>query len=360
MFPFIILLFGFIISFLLTIFIIPNLILLAESKQLFDLPDQRKIHTTSISSLGGIAFFITFWAISIGVSDWTFLKELRFLFLGSFILFLVSLKDDLIGISPVKRLIVQFLIGILCYSSGFIVKGFYGLFGIEELSFWLNFPLTLLTISLIINAYNLIDGINGLAGSLGLLATLIFGLFFWCQGNFQWCLTALITAGSIMGFLKFNFGKATIFMGDNGSTFIGLLVAVFFIQFINTDYFSPYPGMTLMFAISIIFIPVFDLIRVFSVRLFKGNSPLKPDKSHLHHFLLNLGKSHGWICFFILGMQLLACLMGIYFIKQFGLTSSLLITVLLELFIVVCIVGSLQITKIKKMEQERRVLSYLE
>ena len=278
---------GFIISFLITLYIIPILIFLAKTKGLFDVPNQRKIHEQPISSLGGIAFFITFWLVLFSISDWEHLFELRLILIGSFVLFLVSLNDDLIGISPIKRLIVQFFVGILCFASGFQVEGFYGLFNLWDLPIWLTFPITLLTVGLIINAYNLIDGINGLAGSLGIMAMFIFGGLFYLQGDLQWCLTAMLIAGSIAGFLKYNFGKATIFMGDNGSTFIGLMVAVFFIKFINTDYNVIQDNTRLITGLSILFIPVFDLIRVFFIRITNGQSPLTSDKSHLHHFLLS-------------------------------------------------------------------------
>lgn len=356
----IILFLGFITSFLITIFTIPNLIRLAKFKGLVDVPDNRKVHHQPIPSLGGIAFFITFWLVTFSLANWDFLLEFRFILIGSFLLFLVSLKDDLVGIKPIKRLIIQFVVATLCYFSGFQVEGMYGILGVNELPEWINFPLTLLTIGLIINAYNLIDGINGLAGSLGVSAMFIFALLFGLQGATQWSLIALIIAGSIIGFLRFNFGNASIFMGDNGSTFIGLITAVFFLKFINSDSMIWEADQVFVIGLSAIFIPIFDLIRVFFVRISKGGSPMKPDKTHLHHFLLDMGKSHVWICCFIMGMHFLACLMGTYFTDMLGITFGLALTIIIELIVVLGILSSLQLTNIKKMESNRHTIGYLE
>jgi UDP-N-acetylmuramyl pentapeptide phosphotransferase/UDP-N-acetylglucosamine-1-phosphate transferase len=199
-----------------------------------------------------------------------------------------------------------------------------------------------------------------LAGSLGLTAILIFAALFWQAGLMNWCLTSLIVAGTIAGFLKFNFGKATIFMGDNGSTFIGFLIAVFFIKFLNFDYYQSENSSALLTAISIVFIPVFDLIRVFLMRIINKKGPMSPDKTHLHHHLLNMGKSHVWVCCFILIMHFLAFAIGHYFLQRFSLTLSLLLTVLIEVVIVVLILCSLELTSIKKMESTRHTIGLWE
>jgi len=356
----ILILFGFITSFFLSIFIIPSLIHLANEKKLFDVPDFRKVHQKPISSLGGVAIFCAIWLSLLGFAEWQFLFELRLVLLGSFILFLIGIKDDLIGTSPQKRLLGQLLAAGLCFYSGFQLDGFYGLFDITELPIFITFPLTILTIVLIINAFNLIDGINGLAGSLGILAALYFTYSFWQVNLINWALVAVIISGSIAGFLKYNFGRASIFMGDNGSTLIGLLIAVFFIKWLNTKYYDLGDPSALVSVIGIIFIPVFDLIRVFLVRIFNRKSPFSPDKTHLHHFLLAMGKNHVWACLFILGMQFLAIGAGNYFVDKWGITLSLIITIAVELAIVIGLNISLGLTNIKNVESDKYIIGLKE
>ena len=163
------------------------------------------------------------------------------------------------------------------------------------------FFLSLFTLTLIINAYNLVDGINGLAGSLGMLSSIVLGIFFLIRGEVFWALIAFNLAASIFAFLQFNFGKASIFMGDNGSTFIGLTIGVLAFQLLNSS-----PGIVpnLPLVLSIIAVPVFDLLRVFATRISKGKTPFAGDRTHIHHYALSLTGSPVKACLAILTFNL--------------------------------------------------------
>lgn len=342
-----------------TFFLIPQILKIANQKQLFDMPDQRKTHNAPVPALGGISFFISFWLVALCLGEMAFLVEIRFLLVGSILLFLVGIQDDLIGVTSYSKFTWQIIIGCIIYYAGFRIEGFYGLFGFGDIPALGSFVLTILTTAFIINAFNLIDGINGLAGSLGLTGAIGFGLLFWQIGLFEWSFMAVILSGVLLGFLKYNFGKADIFMGDNGSMFLGLIMTAFFIKYINTapdnNLISP-----LLIALNLIIIPVFDLLRVFVRRIFQRHSPFKADRSHLHHILQGMGKSHAWIVRVILIVNLVIIIFTNSYLSNKTVSTSLLIITGLLLAFIGLVRISQSLTAIKKMESERHYIGFWE
>lgn len=245
---------------------IPQIIKIATKYNLVDNPGGRKQHKAPTPSLGGIAIFGGFWAAILLSTFITGLSSgILPTLIASSILFLVGLKDDLSEIKAITKLAVQLGVSSLLYFFDICrFDNLYGLLGFYEIHPIAGFIISILTTTLIINAYNLIDGINGLTGSLTFLSSVTFGAFFLQNGIFIWALASFAIAASTLGFLKYNSAKASIFMGDNGSTFIGLLFSVLLFQMLQADY----PA-TSMFsvALSLISIPVFDLIRVFLYRI---------------------------------------------------------------------------------------------
>ncbi|MEI9946189.1 MAG: MraY family glycosyltransferase [Chitinophagaceae bacterium] len=215
---------------------------------------------------------------------------------GSVSYLLFGLKDDLVVLSASKKFIGQVVAAsILIHLGGIRLDSMHGLLGFEELPEAFALALSYLTIIVVINSFNLIDGIDGLAASLGILTMLVFGTYFFINGHQAYSLLAFALAGSLIAFLIFNHHPAKIFMGDSGSLMIGLVNAILVIKFINVAT-SPSAIVPLSSAVaiglSILIVPLLDTLRVFAIRIFSGRSPFTPDRNHIHHLLLNRGLSH--------------------------------------------------------------------
>jgi len=236
----------------------------------------------------------------------------RYLFVASFILFLTSIQDDLVGLSALKRLLIQGVVSTSLYFLGWQITRIPG-FGLE-LHPVFSYLVTCLFIIAMINAYNFIDGVNGLAGGLACISTLALAWLFQLTGHFEFALLAIGLAGAFVGFLLYNFRKrARIFMGDNGSTFIGLMLAVLIIRFLSIDYevaFNGYSVLVLLFILS--GIPLLDLAKVVIMRILRGQSPMQPDRTHIHHHLLNLLPSHRKVCLVLFGWTGLFFLLAVF------------------------------------------------
>ncbi|MFT5802240.1 MAG: UDP-GlcNAc:undecaprenyl-phosphate GlcNAc-1-phosphate transferase [Nonlabens sp.] len=200
-------------------------------------------------------------------------------------------------VSAKKKLTAQLLAAIiLVFKSNIVITSFYGLLGINELYDWASILISIFTILVIINAFNLIDGINGLSGSIATLISITLGTWFLLMERMDMAIIAYALAGASIAFLKYNFTPAKIFMGDTGSLIVGLTCSILIIEFIelhqvspNSPYaFSAVPAV----ALGILILPLFDTLRVFIVRAARGKSPLNPDRSHIHHLLLDFGLSH--------------------------------------------------------------------
>lgn len=287
----------FITAFLITYFAIPSVIKVASLRNLFDEPNERKLHTNTIPALGGVAMFAgIFFSILFWADNFNF-DLLRWKILSLVIIFLLGLKDDIVAIDPFKK-----LVGLLVASGLVIVYGdvriqsFHGILGIYELPYTVSVLFTLFVFIVIINAMNLIDGINGLAGGIGTIASIAFGSFFLFNGNMNAAAIAFATAGSLLAFLRYNFLDAKIFMGDGGALVIGFVMSILCTRFLNTsiniggDEVQLLP--TPVVALAILIIPLVDTLRVFSIRILNGRSPFSADRNHLHHQLLDLGLSH--------------------------------------------------------------------
>ncbi len=287
---------SFITAFILTFFLIPSIIKIAIKKRLFDSPNVRSSHSVNTPSLGGLGIFAGF---VFSVFYWIpseALGSLQYILCSLILITLIGIKDDIIPIQFYKKFIGQIVIAIiLIYKAKVQITNFYGLFGVEELDAWVSYILSILVIILIINSFNLIDGINGLAGSIGLIISLIFGIWFFLIDRIELSIIGFALMGSILAFLKYNFTPAKIFMGDTGSLVVGLICAILAIKFteINLTLSSPYsvkavPAVTL----SILIIPIYDTLRVFTLRIIRGNVPFHADKYHIHHLLIDIGFSH--------------------------------------------------------------------
>ncbi|GAB3202837.1 UDP-N-acetylmuramyl pentapeptide phosphotransferase/UDP-N-acetylglucosamine-1-phosphate transferase [Pontibacter aydingkolensis] len=276
-------------AFLIAIFAVPSIIRVAHLKNILDLPNGRTIHAESTPRLGGGAMFAGFMSALTIFSDLN--NGVQQLLAGCIMLFFIGLKDDLINISALKKFAVQILAtGIVIFMADIRVTSFQGIFGVGELEIGTSYAFTFIVVIGITNAINLIDGLDGLAGTLVVIAASTFGVYFFLLGGADYgnyATVAFCLVGGILGFLRYNFRKATIFMGDTGSLLCGFILSVLAIQFIEMRVVSAAPSV----ALGVLFIPLFDTIRVFLIRILKGSSPFVPDKNHIHHNLLGMGLS---------------------------------------------------------------------
>ena len=312
-----------VLAFTITFFAIPIIIQVARQKKLFDEPDERKVHKLVIPTLGGLGIFGGFILASlIGAPVGSL--ELQYFVAATIVIFFLGIKDDILVLSPTKKFIGQLVAaGIIIKFGNVQITNMHGFLGINTVPHLASIILTLFTIIVIINSFNLIDGIDGLAGSLGLLTSLIFGVYFYYTGQFLYGVMALSLAGSLIGFLIYNFSPAKIFMGDTGSLLIGLINSILVIKFINTAT-APGIGFPLQAApalgFAILIVPLFDTLRVFSLRILSRRSPFSPDRTHVHHFLLELGYSHKKITLLCVSFNIALILLA-FSLRSLGTTS---------------------------------------
>ena len=284
------------LAFIITFFAIPVIIQVAKDKKLFDEPDERKVHKTVIPTLGGLGIFAgfiiaTLMGVPAGISS-----ELQYFAAAAIVVFFLGIKDDILVLSASKKFIGQLIAaGILIRFGGVSLNNMHGLLGVYEIPHIASIALSLFTIIVITNSFNLIDGVDGLAGCLGLLTAVVFGSYFLYTGYTMYAVMAFSLAGSLIGFLIYNFSPAKIFMGDTGSLLLGLVNSILVIKFINLagspDVSFPIEAAPAV-GFSILMIPLFDTLRVFGLRILDRRSPFSPDRTHIHHFLLDLGFSH--------------------------------------------------------------------
>ena len=318
------------VSFIITFLAIPVVIQVAEQKKLYDIPDERKVHTRLVASLGGVGIFGGFILASLLSVQGYVNAEFQYFFAASMVIFFLGLKDDLMILSASKKFAGQLIAAsILIHLGGIRLDSMYGLFGIQQLPEAFSLALSYLTIIVIINSFNLIDGVDGLAASLGILTMLVFGIYFFTVEYQAYSLLAFALAGSLVAFLIFNHHPAKTLMGDSGSLMIALVHSILVIKFINVAH-SPFVAVPLdasvAIGISILIVPLLDTLRVFSIRILNGTSPFTPDRNHLHHLLLDRGLSHAAVTFTCVGINV-AFITLAWFGKSLG-STVLIITML--------------------------------
>lgn len=287
------------ISSVISFIAIPSIIFVARERHLYDdAESNRKDHDHGIPRLGGVAIFCSFTIVSLLFAKYDAVLPTNILLTSCIILFAVGLKDDLAGSGPSTKFIMQFMVGVILVLLGDVrITSLYGVLDVFAIPIYVSIPVSVLIIMFIVNAFNLIDGVNGLAGTIGLVVNLTFAVLFIHMGQIEMASLAFSMVGAIIGFLYYNYTPARIFMGDTGSLLIGLVSVVLAIKFIELNKFTDYGARPSFFsapaiAVSILIIPLFDTFRVFALRVLNGNSPFKADRNHIHHRILRLGFSH--------------------------------------------------------------------
>lgn len=300
-------------AFVVAVFAVPSIVYVAHLKNLLDEPDPRRLHQDRTPRLGGMAIFAGFAsALTIfGRLDLTTQRVLA----ATMLLFFIGIKDDIISISAFKKFFVQILAtGIVMFVGDVRITNFHGFLGIYELQEGVSYGFTFLVIIGITNAINLIDGLDGLAGSLVFLIAGTFGVFFSLYGGptfDPYAKLCFCLMGGVAGFLRYNMHRAIVFMGDTGSLVCGFLVAVMSVKFL--DLAGQTVQSTPSLAIATLAIPIFDTARIFAIRILNGRSPFSPDSNHVHHVLKRAGFSQLGIVGTLVGVNLTFIGLASYF-----------------------------------------------
>jgi UDP-GlcNAc:undecaprenyl-phosphate GlcNAc-1-phosphate transferase len=328
------------ISFLISFLLFPVIIKIFKQLKWFDVPGTHKIHSDFVPSMGGVSIlagsFLAF-LMSLPLQQWI---NMKYFFVSVTLMFLIGLRDDVLALSPRQKLVSQFLpVFVLVFLENAMLQSFYGFVSDgSQFPVVLSYAISVFTVIIITNAYNLIDGIDGLAGTIGFLAMFFFGVWFYMAELPYLSLIALCFAGALLAFLCFNWQPSSIFMGDTGALTVGLVLSFFAIRFINYNHLLP-EGHVARFqasistALCVLIIPMFDTLRVIILRLRSMQSPFHADRNHLHHRLLAIGLSHRGAVTWIGGINIFFVVLALFLRSQPDV-------VLLPIIVMICLLIS--------------------
>jgi UDP-GlcNAc:undecaprenyl-phosphate GlcNAc-1-phosphate transferase len=294
------LLYIFLISLFSSMIMVPFLMRWALDTGAVDAPDARKVHKKAIPRIGGVAICMG-WLFSLLIYvDMT--HQVRGILAGTLIIFFTGLIDDLYSLSPRKKFLGQIAACLVTIFVGHLyISSLGNLFGGEAIVLppWLGIPFTILAVVGTVNAFNLMDGLDGLAGGISVIALSAFLFLGYLIGNLMIMALCAALLGAILGFLKYNLFPARIFMGDTGSLVVGFVIAFLAVMITQTSGSSIAP----IIPVLILGIPIADTLRVMGRRIIQGKSPFSPDRTHLHHNFLELGLKHRYTVLLIYGLS---------------------------------------------------------
>ena len=358
--------------------VIPQILLIAFRRRLFDEPDERKIHQCVVPRLGGMAFkpvvffsFILLLALNVSSGHDELLKEigaealpLAYAFCAIIMLYLVGIADDLIGVRYRAKFFIQIVCGIMLVAGGVELSDLHGMLFIHTMPSWISIPLTIFVTVFIINAINLIDGIDGLASGLCCIAFLFYGLTFIWFHQYLYAMLAFATLGVLIPFYYYNvFGKAEkgrkIFMGDTGSLTIGIMLCFLSMQVSHLSATtSPHHFNPFVMAFAPLLVPCFDVVRVYLHRVRNGKNPFLPDKNHIHHKLLAIGMRQRTAMVTIVLSSIVLTFLNILFSAY--INSSLLLCMDIALWTMANIHITRKIRRLAITRKDSPVISFVE
>jgi len=312
-------------AFLLTFLLVPVIRKIAISIGLVDKPNYRKIHNQPIPLIGGITIFIsTCLVLALSLSFDKDILAYKNIFICTAILILVGVIDDRFDIRASLKLAIQLILAHFVFMQGIKIESMYGLFGIYEMTPWLQYTFTIIIIAGVVNAFNLMDGVDGLAAGLAIIGLIGFTLLAFLTGRWTMVLVFSSIIGSLVAFLRYNLSKTEkIFMGDAGSLSLGFVLVTSGIILLQSAHDSPHHNGIFIGVIATLILPVLDAIRVFRGRMKAGYSPFKADRTHLHHLILATGLKHqsATVAILIVAVVMIAlALVGSQFV---GITLSI-------------------------------------
>lgn len=322
---------GLITTFLISYILIPIIRKMAIKINLVDKPNARKVHTNSVPLVGGIAIFIsTSIALSLMLPfNMDFFSNMNIYFAVTTLL-IVGVIDDKFDLRASLKLAIQLVLAHFIIIQGIKIESLQGLFGVYVMSDWMQYLLTLIVITGVVNAFNLMDGIDGLAAGLSILGFVIYTIIALLTNQYTLALIFISYIGGLLAFLKYNLSKnQKVFMGDAGSLIMGFILVVAGISMIQTAQNSSLISIVTLEVVSVLIIPVFDALRVFRKRIKSGKSPFSADKTHLHHLILSAGAKHKSATLSIIAIMALILIIGFVSYQLIGLTLSISLMLLL-------------------------------
>jgi UDP-N-acetylmuramyl pentapeptide phosphotransferase/UDP-N-acetylglucosamine-1-phosphate transferase len=336
------------ISFFGTLLVMPSVIKLAINKRFLVGGGGRNAHEGFTPNVGGMAifaglllanqyilfyFFDSYQNFEISNEFEIQIKGYLIMTAGSIIMFVMGLLDDISELSSYFRFFVQLLVSsLVVYFGDLRILDFHGVLGVHELPYLFSVIFSISVIIFIINSFNLTDGLDGLAASLGLFILMLFAIIFYCNGKYYDCTLACAGFSSLLAFWLYNKPPARIFMGDGGSLMIGFIIACCAIRACSIK-IEPSGVINPVFILCILAYPSVDTLRVFLVRIFSGKSPFSADRNHIHHLLVDKDFNHGWASFF--AVMYSAVLTGICYLIIEHVTLSFYVMVSLAVLFIV-------------------------
>lgn len=328
------------IAIICTSWIYPYILEVAKAKNIVDNPDARKLQRVPVPVLGGLT--VVFGVLS-GLMSFNLFGDFSDMFpvfATIIIILIIGLIDDMISLSPRVRFVVEIILVLyLIGTTGCQLNNFHGLWGLEFIPNYISVPLTVVACVGIINAVNLIDGVDGYSSGYSIASCILFGAMFYTLGDIRMVALAAIVAASLLPFFLHNvFGKhSKMFIGDAGTLSLGIIFSVFVMTIISSGQSAeglPDNLGVIPFTLAVLCVPVFDTLRVMSARIIKGRSPFSPDKTHLHHLFLELGYSHIGAALSIIGINI--CVVFCWFLTYkagLSINTQLYIVVMLGVLV---------------------------
>jgi UDP-N-acetylmuramyl pentapeptide phosphotransferase/UDP-N-acetylglucosamine-1-phosphate transferase len=328
----------FICVFFFTLFLLPRIRQNSLKFKLYDSPNHRSSHTNTIPTFGGIAFYLSLMFALFYSQLFEENKNIVVLIFSITIMFFIGLKDDLQNLSAKKKFLGQIIaVAILMVNSDFRMYSFHGFLGVYELNNFVSVSLSMFLILGLINAYNLIDGIDGMASIVGIVIASSFGFLFYKMDMYYYLAICITLISTLFAFLRFNFSpRKKIFMGDTGALVVGLVLGMLALKLLSLgiNNFSTLEisrkGVPLL-MLCILIIPAFDIARVMFIRLNRKSSVFSPDRNHIHHILIDSGFSHKRASVFIGFINIIIILVMFYSIKYFDIVTSIMIFLFINL-----------------------------
>ncbi len=330
---------AFVLSLIIVYVAIPTIIRVARMAQWFDRPNERKIHDKPIPRLAGVALFSAISISSLLFLNCKDLGWLNYFLVALIILFFIGLKDDILITAPLTKFSGQLLaVSIVVILGKVQITNLHGFFHIYNIPPFIGVPLTIFTFLVIINSFNFIDGIDGLAATIAIEAALTFGLWFYHYKFYNYTVLSAILTGALLGYLPFNLsnGENKIFFGDTGTMLSGLVISILAIQFNETAIKIPelryFPAPAVSFGILIL--PFYDMLRIIYIRFITGQKFYQPDQNHIHHIFLRLGFSQRTTLLILSALNLIFIILSFVMAKYFSIRRLLLIQLILIALII--------------------------
>ncbi len=352
---FVVLLLLFVVAIIFSSHALKLILKVAHKKKLYDAIDERKCHQTPIPRLGGATYLpVATLVLSLLFLCIYWLGETKYLpplpdpentlgmlsiGVATFCLYIVGLIDDLIGVRYLVKIVVQLMASILLVKTGLYVYDLYGFLWVHSIPIGLAYGLSILIFMLIINAINLVDGIDGLASGIGIVSFLYYALTSTLIHNTYAVILCVIGVGILIPFFYFNYFKSAdsnkkIFMGDTGSLTLGIVLATLSVLTLNRLVPSSEYSFGVLAAFSPVILPSLDVIRVFFYRIATGRSPFSPDKNHIHHLLLACGLTHRKATIILLAIQTLFIAIAFFFSKSWLVTFIVIILIYIAIVVI--------------------------